>query len=257
MEVGRMANRNPGQNQPLQNDQQGQNGQNRQGNRSISNQQNQDRQMGNPQTYYSYSYAYGYYDPYLDRWVINEYGPYTGKGPSGYERSDDRISEDVCDILWLNGDIDASDVDVDVKNGVVTFKGTVENRRMKRLAEDLAYSVPGVDDVQNQLRIQQHQGQLGTGGQGLANQTSSQGQNFKSQLSQGMQVNDSNGKKIGTVKEIHGNDILIDRPLATDVHVPFSAIGNVAGNIVQLNVPADQVDNMHWATSPKQTAQAR
>ncbi len=86
------------------------------------------------------------------------YGPYTGFGPRGYKRPDDRIREDVMDRLWVDGQIDASDIDVSVNNGVITLQGTVESRRMKRMAEDTAWSVPGVDDVQNQLRLKQ-QGQ--------------------------------------------------------------------------------------------------
>ncbi len=249
-----MANQNQNQNQAqtrsMQNRQQGRNTQTQMTNR-------QDQPQGNGQTYYSYSYGYGYYDPYTGDWVMDYYGPFTGVGPSGYQRSDDRISDDICDLLWLNGNIDASDVDVEVKNGEATLKGTVPNRQMKRLAEDLAYAVPGVSDVQNQLRVQKQNQQLGQGQAQGQRQMGAGQHNWQSQLKQGMDVTGSQGKKVGTVKEIHNNDILIDRPMALDVHVPFSAIQNVSDNTVTLNVPADQVDNMHWATSAKQTAAAR
>ncbi len=217
--------------------------------------QNRQNQQGNPESFYSYSYGYGYYDPTLGEWVMDYYGPFYGKGPANYQRSDDRIGEDVNDLLWLDGRIDASDIDVDVNKGEVILKGTVQDRRMKRLAEDLAFSVAGVTDVQNQLRIQpQHNKQLG----GSQPQTLSHGQNFKSQLKPGLEVVGSQGKKIGTIKEVHDNDILIDRSLAMDVHVPFSAIQNISGNQVHLSVTSDQIDNMHWATSPnKQTAPSR
>ncbi len=82
-------------------------------------------------------------------------GPHAGKGPRGYVRSDERIYEDVCERLSQHGRIDATDVSVQVKNGEVTLDGTVPDRPSKRLAEDLAETVPGVHDVHNQLRLQQ------------------------------------------------------------------------------------------------------
>jgi hypothetical protein len=101
-------------------------------------------------------------------------GPYTGRGPRGYQRSDERIREDVCERLTQHGQIDASDIDVQVADGVVTLSGSVDKRQAKRMAEDLAESVSGVKDVQNQIRIQQGQfGQTGATGQtgGLAGGT--------------------------------------------------------------------------------------
>jgi osmotically-inducible protein OsmY len=80
-------------------------------------------------------------------------GPHVGKGPKGYQRSDERIWEDVGDILERHPDIDASDIELQVSEGVVTLTGTVENRRVKRMVEDAIDAVPGVKDVSNQLRI--------------------------------------------------------------------------------------------------------
>jgi len=42
---------------------------------------------------------------------------------------------------------------VKVTGGVVTLTGTVEDRNTKRMAEDLAESVSGVQEVQNQLKV--------------------------------------------------------------------------------------------------------
>lgn len=81
-------------------------------------------------------------------------GPYTGRGPRGYRRSDDRIFEDVCEALTEHGDIDAGEIEVAVQNGEVTLTGTVADRRQKRLAEDIVESCSGVQDVHNQLRVQ-------------------------------------------------------------------------------------------------------
>jgi hypothetical protein len=40
-----------------------------------------------------------------------------------------------------------------VQNGEVTLRGDVPDRRMKRLAEDIADSIPGVQDIHNRLQI--------------------------------------------------------------------------------------------------------
>jgi osmotically-inducible protein OsmY len=76
-----------------------------------------------------------------------------GRGPRGYQRSDDRIRDDVCELLSRHGRIDAREIDVEVENGEVTLTGFVESRAVKRMAEDVAESAPGVRDVHNQIRV--------------------------------------------------------------------------------------------------------
>ena len=90
-----------------------------------------------------------------------QFGQFAGRGPKGYQRSDERIREDVSDRLMEHPDIDATDVEVKVKNGVVTLTGTVDDRWAKRLAEDLAETAMGVKDVMNQLGVE---GQIEEGG---------------------------------------------------------------------------------------------
>ncbi|MFC4454570.1 BON domain-containing protein [Deinococcus sonorensis] len=76
-----------------------------------------------------------------------------GKGPRGYQRSDDRIRESVNDALEDDHGVDASDIEVQVQGGEVTLTGTVTDRMQKRRAEDVAESLRGVRDVHNQLRV--------------------------------------------------------------------------------------------------------
>lgn len=76
---------------------------------------------------------------------------HAGKRPKGYRRSDERIYEEVCEALTSHLEIDPSNVEVKVVEGVVTFSGTVENRQMKRLVEDVTEHLPGVFDVRNEL----------------------------------------------------------------------------------------------------------
>ena len=81
-------------------------------------------------------------------------GRFSGVAPKGYRRSDERIKEELSDALTQDQHIDASEIDLTVESGVVTLKGTVSERRMKRLAEDCAERIRGVSDVRNELRVQ-------------------------------------------------------------------------------------------------------
>jgi len=80
-------------------------------------------------------------------------GQYSGMGPRGYRRSDERMQEDINDRLTWHGQVDATEIMVDVQDGIATLTGTVNSRQEKRLAEDIAESIPGVTDVQNNLKI--------------------------------------------------------------------------------------------------------
>jgi osmotically-inducible protein OsmY len=78
-----------------------------------------------------------------------------GRGPRNYKRSDERIREDINDRLTDDYYLDASDIEVEVADGDVILSGTVESRRDKRRAEDLAEDVSGVKNVENRLRVKQ------------------------------------------------------------------------------------------------------
>jgi hypothetical protein len=112
----------------------------------------------------------------------------SGKGPKGYRRSDERIKEDVCDRL-SDGYIDASEINVQVSDGVVTLTGTVTDKHAKRMAEDIVEQLSGVKDVQNQIRVQSQSTSQGADKQQSgSSQSSSGGGNIGSQgsSSQGM-----------------------------------------------------------------------
>jgi hypothetical protein len=78
---------------------------------------------------------------------------FAGRGPRNYKRSDERIREDVNERLTRHPELDAVDIDVRVSNCQVVLMGVVEDRRAKRLAEDIAEDVWGVDDVRNELKV--------------------------------------------------------------------------------------------------------
>lgn len=78
---------------------------------------------------------------------------YAGKGPKGYYREDARIHEEVCEVLYHHPLVDASDIEVEVKDQIVYLRGTVESRQQKREAERSLDFIWGVVDVINQLKL--------------------------------------------------------------------------------------------------------
>lgn len=98
-----------------------------------------------------YSVTGMYENPLLDK--SRKHGKHHGKGPKAYTRSDDRIHDDVCERLTRHPLVDASLMDVQVKDGEVTLTGEVMDRRMKHLAEDVVDEVHGVKEIHNQLRV--------------------------------------------------------------------------------------------------------
>jgi hypothetical protein len=114
---------------------------------------------------------------------ITLHGPYSGRGPKGYKRSDQQIIEEASQRLERDGDIDATDIEVTAEDGVITLRGTVPDRRTKRQAEECVESVYGVRDVMNELRCSSQSSQQSQGSQDWQGSQGSQG----SQASQGSQ----------------------------------------------------------------------
>jgi hypothetical protein len=82
-----------------------------------------------------------------------------GRGPKGYRRPDERIREDACEALARHPGIDASEMEVDVRNGIVWLSGKVPDRWMKRAAEWVIDRITGVVDIRNELRVQRNPGE--------------------------------------------------------------------------------------------------
>ncbi len=112
----------------------------------------QDEQGSHYRGYYSrsatpFSYAGG--SGYLYSESVTLHGPYTGRGPKGYKRSDQQIVEEACQRLERDGDIDASDIEVTAEAGVIRLSGNVPDRQTKRRAEECVYSMYGARYVLN------------------------------------------------------------------------------------------------------------
>jgi len=81
-----------------------------------------------------------------------------GKGPKGYQRSDERIEETLNDRLTDDHMLDASEIEVKVSKGEVTLTGTVMKKEDKRRAEEIAEQVSGVSNVENRIRVTKDSG---------------------------------------------------------------------------------------------------
>ena len=66
---------------------------------------------------------------------------------------DERIKEDVCETLSRDHRIDASDIEVNVEDAMVTLSGNVDSRDIKRAAEMIIENLSGVDDVKNDIKV--------------------------------------------------------------------------------------------------------
>ncbi|UOF00798.1 BON domain-containing protein [Bdellovibrio reynosensis] len=78
---------------------------------------------------------------------------YAGRGPKNFKRTDERIREEICDKLTDDPHVDAHDIEVLVMEGYVTLNGTVPEKRMKRMTEELIEQIRDVKDIHNNIKI--------------------------------------------------------------------------------------------------------
>jgi hypothetical protein len=79
-----------------------------------------------------------------------------GRGPKGYLRSDERLLETICERLTDDPRIDASDIEVEVRDQVVTLRGSIDQRRTKYAVEELVERC-GAREINNELRVTANQ----------------------------------------------------------------------------------------------------
>lgn len=82
-----------------------------------------------------------------------------GKGPKGWKRSDERLKEEVCEVLFRDQHLDATNIEVSVQDGNVTLSGTIDSRFGKRHAEECIEHLSGVEDIRNEIKISKTEGQ--------------------------------------------------------------------------------------------------
>ncbi len=95
------------------------------------------------------------YDTPYARYYYGTYGPYYARTV----RDDEEIRSDIYNRLTWDSWVNADEINVDVKNGVVTLTGDVDSTVEKRAAGDDAWDTVGVVDVNNLLHVRQIEAQ--------------------------------------------------------------------------------------------------
>jgi hypothetical protein len=84
--------------------------------------------------------------------------------------------------------------------------------------------------------------------------TETQGNRFNQPISEGANVFDVNGEKVGSVSgyNAQGEYLTIQKGwlLTHDIYVPSNAIGRVVASAVHLNLSKDDLKDQRWATQP-------
>jgi osmotically-inducible protein OsmY len=70
-------------------------------------------------------------------------------------RTSEDIEDDLCRALAVNGQLDASHIDVEAIGDEVHLRGEVLDRPSRSLAEKLASEIIGVNHVINQLKLRE------------------------------------------------------------------------------------------------------
>jgi hypothetical protein len=76
------------------------------------------------------------------------------RGPKNYQRRDESILDEIYLRLLADRRVDSSDVSVEVHHGVATLDGTVPDRTMRYVMENIVATVRGVTDVENRVRVE-------------------------------------------------------------------------------------------------------
>jgi hyperosmotically inducible protein len=84
--------------------------------------------------------------------VINDIR--VGERSVGQTVGDAAVTTRVKARLAADPDVDATDIDVDTDQGVVTLSGAVDNEKERSEALDLARNTPGVKGVRDRLTVQ-------------------------------------------------------------------------------------------------------
>lgn len=78
---------------------------------------------------------------------------YVNRGAAGYPSPDEAIQQAVLEALIEEPELDAREVAVSAEQSVVTLAGSVASTAARELALRLAEGVPGVERVNDRLRV--------------------------------------------------------------------------------------------------------
>jgi hypothetical protein len=169
------------------------------------------------------------------------------------------------------------DVHATVNGGVVTLTGNVREEMDIKRAELIAQAVEGLNEVHQELQVAVvSQGEqnghfdpvaeissnptpsetaedLSPIDEGLNPPTEADKDSLALLIQEGMEVFDSEGKKVGKVKDVRGSDFLLNRLLAKNYYVPFIAC-TMSTEGVHLNVKRGEMKDQGWASPHLDTA---
>jgi hypothetical protein len=77
---------------------------------------------------------------------------FRGRGPRGYQRTDARLHEVICERLTDDPQIDAGGISVKVERGEISLEGEVPDRRTKHHIEDVVDEISWSAPIYNRLR---------------------------------------------------------------------------------------------------------
>ena len=69
------------------------------------------------------------------------------------QRSDGRVYEDICEAFANNTHIEVEDIEIEVSKGIVTLRGRVPSREMKKEAESCLEEILGIRDIFNLITL--------------------------------------------------------------------------------------------------------
>lgn len=78
---------------------------------------------------------------------------HAGKGPRGYTKRDQAILEEICEELTRDSHIDASQLSVQVVDGVVILSGEIESLEAKDRIMGIVSEVHGISQFVNEMRV--------------------------------------------------------------------------------------------------------
>ncbi len=167
------------------------------------------------------------------------------------------------------------DVRATVTNGVATFTGTVHDDMDIKRVGLIAQMVEGITEIHQKLQVvPASQGEregyfdpvegfsvpttgtaavdLNPRDEALNTTTVTDEDQLAALTKEGMDVFDSEGKKVGKVKEVRTTDFLLSRFLARNYYVPYIFCA-LSADGVHLNIKGDEMKDQGWASPHQET----
>ena len=168
------------------------------------------------------------------------------------------------------------DVHATVNGGVVTLTGNVPEEMDIKRAVLITKAVEGLSEVRQELKVdgasqveqdghidpvegissspatKEAAAEFSPVDEGLNPPTTADKENLSSLIREGMEVFDSEGKKIGKVKDVRESDFLLTRLLARNYYVPYVACV-MSTDGVHLNIKGNEMKDQGWASPHQET----